>query len=153
MQDPRHELFMREAMAAASANPRCPFGAVLVVRADGRTVATGVNRTSENPVWHGEVDVINRLAAADQPVDWSGLDLYTTAEPCPMCQAAILWARIPRVIYGTSIDRLSEIGWNQIAIPSDEMVRRTPFADCEIVGGVLGSECDQLFLAALNQRG
>ena len=125
---------------------------MLVDRSVNQVVASGVNRTHENPIWHGEVDAINRLAADDREVDWSGLDLYTTAEPCPMCQAAILWARIPRVIYGTSIERLSEIGWNQIAIPSREVVRRSPFTECETVAGVLGPECDQLFLEALNRR-
>ncbi len=147
-----HLNYMRKAIAVALRNPAYPFGAILVDRDINEIVAEGVNRTHDNPTWHGEVDVINRYASAqDEPV-WPRLDLYTTAEPCPMCQAAILWAGIPRVIYGTSINKLKELGWNQIDILADEVVRRTPFAQCEIVGGILQAECDQLFRAAIERH-
>lgn len=139
-----HESFMRLAIEVAGANPAQPFGAVLVHRQTGRVVARGVNRTSQNPTWHGEIDVINQHAVHAGP-PWRELDLYTTAEPCPMCQAAILWAGIARVVYGTSIAGLKALGWNQIDIDCREVTRRTPFIDCEIVGGVLEAECDRLF--------
>ena len=77
--------------------------------------------------------------------DWGRLTLYTTAEPCPMCMAAILWAGIPRVVFGTSIRQLQRLGWHQIDITSEEVVRRTPFRSCTLVGGVLAAECDALF--------
>jgi len=69
-----------------------------------------------------------------------------------MCQAAILWAGINRVVYGTSIARLQELGWNQIDIDCGEVTRRTPFTDCEIIGGVLEAECDPLFRIAIQAR-
>ena len=69
-----------------------------------------------------------------------------------MCQAAILWAGIPRVIYGTSISRLKDLGWNQIDVTAEELVRRTPFAECEVLGGFLQSDCDQLFREARESR-
>jgi tRNA(adenine34) deaminase len=50
-----------------------------------------------------EIVVINRCAADHPSVDWTALDLYTTAEPCAMCQSAVEWAGIPTVYYGTSI--------------------------------------------------
>lgn len=139
-----HESFMRLAIEVAGANPAQPFGAVLVHRQTGRVVARGVNRTAQNPTWHGEIDAINQYAVHAGP-PWRELDLYTTAEPCPMCQAAILWAGIARVVYGTSIAELKALGWNQIDIDCREVTRRTPFIDCEIVGGVLEAECDRLF--------
>ncbi len=147
-----HAHFMRHAIATASSNPRRPFAAVLVDHNARIIVAEGVNRSQENPIWHGEIDVINRYAAQRNRIPWSDLDLYSTAEPCPMCQAAILWSGIPRVIFGTSIHRLTEIGWRQINIPSSEVVHRTPFAECEVLGGVLQSECDRLFLNAFEIR-
>ena len=65
-----------------------------------------------------------------------------------MCQGAILWSGIREVVYGTSIATLQRLGWRQIDIPSDEVTRRTPFAECKLIGGVLERECDELFRAA-----
>ena len=133
-------------------NPAHHFGAILVDRDAEQIVAEGVNRTHENPIWHGEIVAINEYASNHAEPKWPSLDLYTTAEPCPMCQAAILWARIPRVIYGTSIMRLRELGWDQIDILAEEVNRRTDFTRCQILGGFLRTECDRLFRDALEKR-
>src|SRR6056297_3775167 len=95
-----HEEHMRQAVRVAGMNAAYPFGTVLVDRETNQIVAEGVNRGQENPTWHGEIDAINRFAAAESEQSWSQLSLYTTAEPCPMCQSAILWAGISRVYYG-----------------------------------------------------
>ncbi|MBI4380257.1 MAG: nucleoside deaminase [candidate division NC10 bacterium] len=143
-----HEDYMRQAIAQAKQVPRLPFGVVIVRRATGEIVAEGFNRSSDNPTLHGEIDAINRCAAAHQSIDWTGLDLYTTAEPCPMCQSAIEWAGIATVYYGTSIPYLKDRGWWQIDIRAEEVARRTPFRQTKIVGGILESECNPLFDAA-----
>ena len=93
-----HATFMRRAIAQAQEVPLLPFGAVLVRGATGQVLAEGHNRTAASPTFHGEIDVINRLAADQTKVDWDSLVLYTTAEPCPMCQSAIAWAGIPWVV-------------------------------------------------------
>ncbi len=139
---------MRRAIAAARHAPELPFGAVIV---DGRTqtvLAEGWNRSSVNPTWHGEIDAINRLAEQHPGIDGAPLVLYTTAEPCPMCQSAVLWAGIGAVVFGSSIRFLQAQGWRQIDILAEEVVRRTPGLDCTVVGGVLEAECNALFLAA-----
>ena len=143
-----HEDYMRQAIALAKQVPRLPFGAVIVRRATGEIVAEGFNRSSESPTFHGEIDAINRCAAALSSIDWTDLDLYTTAEPCPMCQSAIEWAGIATVYYGTSIPYLKDRGWWQIDIRAEEVARRTPFRQTNIVGGILESECNPLFDAA-----
>jgi len=133
------------ALQQAANVPNLPFGAVIVQ--DGEVIATGFNRAATDPTMHGEIDVIQR-AAKHPNVNWSRCTLYTTAEPCPMCQGAILWAGISRVVYGTSIRTLQRLGWRQIDILSSEMVSRTPNAKCEIAGAVCESECDAMFNAA-----
>ena len=143
-----HEDYMRRAIALAKQVPRLPFGAVIVQRATGEIVAEGFNRSSDSPTFHGEIDAINRCAAAHPSIDWTELDLYTTAEPCPMCQSAIEWAGIGTVYYGTSIPYLKDRGWPQIDIRAEEVARRTPFRHTRIVGGILESECNPLFDAA-----
>ena len=72
---------------------------------------------------HGEVNAITNCANS-QPFDpskWHDYTLYTTAEPCPMCQGAIEWSHIGRVVYGTSIPFLMDHGWGQIGIRSHEV--------------------------------
>jgi tRNA(Arg) A34 adenosine deaminase TadA len=136
---------MQRAIELARLARLAPFGAVIVEQAAARIVAEGFNRCAENPAWHGEMDAINHCARSHAGIDWALLTLYTTAEPCPMCQAAILWAGIPRVVYGSSITFLKSRGWWQIDIPSAEVVRRTPFRVCTLIGGVLEEECNALF--------
>ncbi len=141
-----HEHFLRRAIALAANVPDLPFGAVIADPETGEIVAEGWNRTAVNPTWHGEIDAINRLNAA--AIGSRRLVLYTTAEPCPMCTGAILWAGIGAVVYGTSIRTLQRQGWRQMDVLADEIVRRSPAWTCEVLGGVLEPECDALFLAA-----
>ena len=142
------ESFMRQAIELARCNPQAPFGALLVDSLTQDVVAEGLNHSNVCPVRHGEIDAIERCAVMIPDVDWSRLWLYTTAEPCCMCQGAVLWAGIRRVVFGTSIDGLMRMGWRQIDIPAAEVVQRTAGAECELVGGVLEKECDALFHAA-----
>ena len=144
----RDEALMRRAIEVARGNPAGPFGAVLVDADTLQVVSEGLNRTQASPVRHGEIEAIERCAAERPGVEWSRLWLYTTAEPCCMCQGAILWAGIRRVIFGTSIETLRKLGWRQIEIPAAEVVRRTPEAQCELIGAVLERECDDLFRVA-----
>jgi tRNA(adenine34) deaminase len=148
MSDFPHEHYMRRAIELAANAPRLPFGAVIVDRDGGSIVAEGWNRSALNPTWHGEIDAINQLAMRRADFDGSRLALYTTAEPCPMCQAAILWSGIEQVIYGTSIRFLQKHGWRQIDILAEEVIRRGPGWQCTVVGGILEAQCNALFLAA-----
>jgi tRNA(adenine34) deaminase len=148
-----HALFMRRALAQAQQSPRFPFGAVLVRSATGEILAEGHNRSSLNPIFHGEIDVINRLAEQNPRVDWTTLVLYTTAEPCPMCQSAIEWTGIPLVVFGSSIPFLKGLGWQQIDIRAEEVARRTPFRRTVILGGILEHDCDALFERAVQPGG
>jgi tRNA(adenine34) deaminase len=61
---------MRRAIAQAREVPLLPFGAVLVRGTTGEVLAEGHNRSAASPTFHGEIDVINRLAADRPQVDW-----------------------------------------------------------------------------------
>ena len=143
--DNKPDDYMRQAIEIAQTAPNSPFGAVIVQRTTGKVISKGVNRSSENPIFHGEIDAINNCAAIDSQIDWSLLDLYTTAEPCPMCQSAIEWAGISTIYYGTSIPYLQSLGWWQIEIRAEEVIQRTPFRKTKIIGGILELECNALF--------
>lgn len=146
-----HLYFMRRAIELAGNVPDLPFGALIVSRSTGKILAEGWNRSSENPTWHGEIDAINHWNTSEaQELDGlspsnSEWTLYTTAEPCPMCMAAILWADIDQVIFGTSIPTLQRLGWRQMDLRATEIVARSPAWKCEVIGGVMELECDRLF--------
>ena len=148
----QHERFMRRAIELAANNSALPFGAVIADLQSGEIMAEGWNKSSANPTWHGEIDAINRLVELKHEIDGKKLVLYTTAEPCPMCQSAILWTGIETVVFGTSIRSLQRVGWRQIDILADEVVRRSPVWKCTLIGGVLEEECDALFEWAISQR-
>ena len=152
MNDFDHDRHMRRAIELAGKVFDLPFGAVIVDQDSGKILAEGWNKSSVNPTWHGEIDVINRLAELKHEIDGSRLSLYTTAEPCPMCQGAILWTGIETVVFGTSIRSLQRMGWRQIDILAEEVVRRSPAWKCTLIGGVMEAECDALFERAISQR-
>ncbi|MBN7783740.1 nucleoside deaminase [Ponticoccus gilvus] len=88
---------------AAAARGEVPVGAV-VVSASGAVIARAGNRTREtnDPTAHAEILAIReacRVAGAERLPDH---DLYVTLEPCPMCAAAISFARIRRLYYGAA---------------------------------------------------
>lgn len=88
---------------AAAARGEVPVGAVLV-GPDGRIVAAEGNRTREmnDPTAHAEILAIRAACAAVGSERLEGHDLYVTLEPCPMCAAAISFARIRRLYYGAA---------------------------------------------------
>jgi len=145
--EPEDESHMRRAIRLAGNNPKYPFAAVLVDE-EKRVVGEGWNRSAQNPTWHGEMDAINKCAAAHPKIDWTRLTLYTTAEPCAMCQGAVAWAGIKRVVFGSSIPFLKSVDVWAIDIRAEELARLAAFRKCTVVGGVLEEECNKLFRAA-----
>lgn len=94
------DVALAEARAAA-ARGEVPVGAVIVAP-DGQIVAQAGNRTRElaDPTAHAEVLAIRAACAALGSERLPGHMLYVTLEPCPMCAAAISFARIERLYYG-----------------------------------------------------
>lgn len=86
---------------AAAARGEVPVGAA-VADASGRVLASAGNRTLEfgDPTAHAEILAIRRACEILETGRLTGCDLYVTLEPCPMCAAAISFARIRRLYYG-----------------------------------------------------
>ena len=145
-----HSIYMQCAIELAKSNPAAPFAAVLVNQRKGAIVAKGVNQTSANPLMHGEIAAIEDYVRQGGD-DWEGLTLYTTAEPCCMCQGAILWAGIRNVVFGASIVDLHRLGWRQIAIPAAEVAARSWESDYLVQGGICADRCLELFAVARHE--
>ncbi|GAB7040013.1 MULTISPECIES: nucleoside deaminase [Catenuloplanes] len=110
--------FLDQAVAAAVANVGTgggPFGA-LVVRA-GEVVATGVNQVTStlDPTAHAEVVAIRGACRALGTFKLDGCVLVSSCEPCPLCLAAALWARVDRVVYAADRHDAAEAGFDDRA--------------------------------------
>ena len=114
------ERYLRDAVALASEHARDglhgPFGA-LVVR-DGEVVGRGWNRVvaDHDPTAHAEVAAIRDACASLGTHVLDGCTIYCTCEPCPMCLAAIYWARIGRVVYAATEEDARAAGFDDADI-------------------------------------
>lgn len=93
-----------------------PFGAIVVI--DRRIVAEGCNEvTSTNdPTAHAEVVAIRRACSALGRFSLAGATLYASCEPCPMCLAAIYWARLDRLVFANTREQAAGIGFDDALI-------------------------------------
>lgn len=133
---------MREAIKLADDGMRGghggPFGCIVVRR--GEIVGRGQNRvTSTNdPTAHAEVTAIRESCASLKTFQLDDCELYTSCEPCPMCLAAIYWARIPIIYFGNTRADAAAIGFDddfiyqQIPLPPEQrVVKMTPILRAE----------------------
>lgn len=108
--------FMRDAIKLAETGMQSghggPFGCV-IVRA-GEIVGRGHNRVTatNDPTAHAEISAIRDACASLETFQLMDCELYTSCEPCPMCLAAIYWARIPTVFYGNTRQDAAAIGFD-----------------------------------------
>lgn len=108
--------FMQQAIALATENVLNgrggPFGAVVV--RDEVVIATGANQVtaSNDPTAHAEVVAIRNACQALGTFHLTGCDVYTSCEPCPMCLAALYWARCRAIFYGNAAAAAARAGFD-----------------------------------------
>ncbi|HEY2385441.1 MAG TPA: nucleoside deaminase [Candidatus Binatia bacterium] len=125
----RDDDLMRRAIALARAQLESdaggPFGAVIA--RDGRIVAEGVNRvpSTNDPTAHAELVAIRAACASLATFSLAGCTIYASCEPCPMCLAAIYWARLDAVVFAAGRADAAGIGfddariYDELAVPGD----------------------------------
>jgi tRNA(Arg) A34 adenosine deaminase TadA len=89
-----------------------------VARAHNRVIV------SKDPTAHAEIEAIREASSALRRFNLSDCEIYASSEPCPMCLAAILWARIPRVYYGCTHEEAEAAGFSDAAIA--EVLKEKP---------------------------
>lgn len=114
-----HSTFMLRAIELSRTNidnNGGPFGAVIVK--DGKILAEGTNRVtaSNDPTAHAEIIAIRAACAALNTFNLTGCTIYTSCEPCPMCLAAIYWARIDKIFYANTKEDAASIGFDDAFI-------------------------------------
>jgi tRNA(adenine34) deaminase len=134
--DARH---MRRALALARRAARLgevPVGAVAVDEA-GRLLAAEHNRSviACDPTGHAEVLALRAAAAALGNYRLTGITLYVSLEPCPMCAGALVWARVRRVVYGAADPKAGALG-SALDLAAQPGLNHRPL----VQGGLLAEE-------------
>jgi tRNA(Arg) A34 adenosine deaminase TadA len=130
----------REGIAAG----QTPFGSVIV--AGGKVVAATHNTVwrDGDPTAHAEINCIRAAARALKTIFLNGCTLYSTTEPCPMCLAAIHWARIDRVVFGACIADAVAAGFCELCVDAKVLAELGKSPLC-VENGLLREECAALF--------
>ena len=145
-------IFMQQAIALATENVTSgaggPFGAVVV--RDGVVIATGANlvTATNDPTAHAEVVAIRAACQALGDFQLTGCQVYTSCEPCPMCLAAIYWARCDAIFYGNTAADAAAAGFDDSYL-YDELKLPLPERKLPIVR-LLGDEAIASFAAWQN---
>ena len=133
---------MRQALEQArraEAAGEVPIGAVLV--SGDRVIASGANAPIArcDPTAHAEIEALRAGALALGNYRLNGSQLYVTLEPCLMCAAALVQARVRRVIFGAWDVQFGAAGSLIDAFRLPGLNHRV-----DAFGGVLAHECNQL---------
>lgn len=131
-------LALEEAKMAVS-HEDVPVGAVAVK--SGKLIAAAHNERElrKDPTAHAEILVLQKAAEAAGSWRLSGVTVYVTLEPCPMCAGAMVAGRVRRVVYGAPDERAGA-AWSLYNIPQDPRLNHS----CELTAGVLAEQSTQL---------
>ncbi len=129
-----------------------PFGALIVDTRRGERLMRATNgvRRENDPSSHAELRAVRLACKKLKRTTLAGFTMYSTCEPCPMCMANALWARLDRVVFGATIADANR-HCLQILIPAEEVAGR---ADMRTIvdGPVLRELCNTLFRHPNMQR-
>lgn len=147
---------LRRAFAVAlqaKAHGNLPFASVLADAA-GNILLEAENQviSDKDPLGHAEVVMIRQMLGQFTPEQLATCTVYTSAEPCPMCAAAIYWAGIRRLVYGLSTEKKNTFTAHKADIPSLQLDCRTVLNSgnhaMEVHGPLLEEEALQVHLAS-----
>jgi guanine deaminase len=121
-----------------------PFGCAIA--RDGKTLSCSHNTVvlTTDITAHAEVNAIREACRAIGDIFLDGAIVATTCEPCPMCMAALHWARVETVYYGATIADADSAGFNELQLPAAELLRLGG-SKLKLVPDVLKKECCELF--------
>jgi tRNA(adenine34) deaminase len=136
-----------ELARAAQATGEVPVGAVLV--RDASVIATGANRPigACDPTAHAEIEALRAGARALGSYRLNDTTLYVTLEPCVMCAAALVHARVRRVVFGAFDPQAGGAGSLLDVFKLAGLNHRV-----DVFGGVLADECGTLLRDFFDRR-
>jgi tRNA(adenine34) deaminase len=147
---PRDEYYMRLALREAERaleHDDVPIGAVVVRDGEVLSAACNERELRGDPTAHAEVLALRE--AGTRLGGWRIPDsvMYVTLEPCAMCAGAIVWARLPRLVYG-AVDPKAGAAGSVLDVLGEPRLNWSP----EVAGGLLAEECGALISSFFASR-
>jgi guanine deaminase len=111
--------YMERAIELARMSDGGPFGCVIVK--DGEIVGEGHARVFEDhdPTAHGEIVALRAAAKRLGTHDLSGCEVYNIAVCCPMCMAALYWAKVARLYYCCVPEDAAKLGFANLELAQE----------------------------------
>ena len=140
------QLALASAKQASQAN-EVPIGAVIVQ--DDQLIAQAHNQpiATHDPTAHAEILALRQAALQQKNYRLPGMTLYVTLEPCPMCIAAMVHARIKRCVFAAFDPKTGACG-SVISLHEAQTMNHQVVVE----GGVLAEESATLLQAFFRQR-
>lgn len=135
------QLALQEA-ALAPSHADVPVGAIAVL--DGQVIGRGHNRREidQDPTAHAEMFALRQAAQVVGFWRLEKVTLYCTLEPCPMCAGAMVLARLPRLVFGTT-DPKGGAGGSVMDILNHPRLNHR----VEVTSGILQESCAAVLVA------
>ena len=121
-----------------------PFGCAIARGDDLIAVSHNTVVATTDVTAHAEVNALRLGCKTTGQIHLEGCVVATTCEPCPMCMAALHWARVETVYFGASIADADSAGFNELQVPAAEVLK-IGGSKVALVSGVLSAECRDLF--------
>lgn len=121
-----------------------PFGCAIARGEQVLAVCHNVVFATTDITAHAEVQALRTACQQSQAILLEGCLVASTCEPCPMCMAALHWARVSAVYFGASIDDAAAAGFNELQLPAAEVLQRGG-STVKLEGGVMADACRALF--------
>jgi len=99
----------------------------------------------QDPTCHAEINAIKMACKKLKSKRLEGCYLYSTYEPCPMCAAAIIWARMEGVVYGAAMEDETKKNPQRVKIRCEEIMKKG-IPKVKVFPNVLRNECKKLLL-------
>jgi tRNA(Arg) A34 adenosine deaminase TadA len=148
------EKFMKTAIELAKESAlENDYALAAIVIKNGEVVGIGKTRLKHenDPTVHAEIVAIRDACQKLGSRFLNNCILYTTHEPCPMCAAAAIWARMQGIVFGATLQDALErqnlknkFTWRQINISCEDVLSKGE-PKLELIGGFMRKECNELF--------
>lgn len=126
------------------AEGQSPFGCAVAIGDQVVAVAHNTVVLTTDITAHAEINALREGCRATGKIFLERATVATTCEPCPMCMAALHWARVEHVYFGATIDDATQAGFNELALPAADLLRLGG-SSVRLTGEVRRADCRQLF--------
>ena len=120
-----------------------PFGACIVRGNKVVALARNTVLSCNDATCHAEVNAIRKASKKLKNYYLSGCVIYSTTEPCPMCFSAIHWSKLEAVYFGTAINDVKKLGFDELRISCRRM-KLCGRSQVKVVEGFMAKDCREL---------